>query len=145
MNEINSIWFLEQDGNVLFRSENDMQNSEEHNSFLFSGMVMAIQSFIKELGEEKIKQMELGNSKIFISKDEETDLILVLKTNKEANNKRINKFMEKIQEKTREVYYNSLFTPKKLKEYIKNSFKNDLEELFKADMDHRVSKFFESI
>ncbi|MHA1300916.1 MAG: hypothetical protein ACTSO9_15970 [Candidatus Helarchaeota archaeon] len=145
MNEINGFWILEPDGNILFQHELFVQGSEDFDSALLSGVILAVQSFVKNLGEEKVKQMELGKSKIFILRDNETDLILVLKTEKKVKTKKYYKLLEKLQEKIQQIYTDKIFSKKELREYLITSFHKDFDELMGISIKQRMSDFFKAV
>lgn len=145
MKDLSGIWILDKDGDILFENEFFTQGSGEFNSALFSGVILAVQTFVKNLGEEKIEQMEFGNSIIYVLKDDETNLIYILRIIGEAKNKKFNKILEKIQQKLQKVYYDNLFSLKILKEYVKSSFNDDLKEILKDKREQGISDFFQSI
>ncbi len=145
MEELNGFYILENDGQILFQYELFLQGSRDFDPALFSGVVMAMQSFVQNLGEKKFDQMELGKSRVFVSKDEELHLILVLKTAKNVNQKKYSKLLEQIQKGLRQYYYDRLFSQKDLRNYIKTSFKRDLEELIGSSMKKRMKDFLQSL
>ena len=141
MKELNGFWILEKDGKVLFQHELYAQGSNDFNSALFSNVIIAIQAFVQNLGEEKIKQMELGKSKVFISREDNTELILVIKTEKKAKPKKLNKLLEKIEKVLVKKYIGEVRTKKELIEYIKSSFSKDFEEIMKDQLVERMTDF----
>ncbi|MHA1377391.1 MAG: roadblock/LC7 domain-containing protein [Candidatus Helarchaeota archaeon] len=145
MNELNGFLILKNDGKIVFQHELYAQGSEDFDSALFSNVILAIQSFIQNLGEDNLRQMELGNSKVFISRDKEINLILVAKASKQAKAKKFNKFLKKIQEKLRNTYYEKIFSAKELIEYINTDFVQDFEEIVKDSFKQRLTDFFQSI
>ena len=144
MKELNGFWILDKVGTVLFQYETFIQGSEDYTA-LFSNVIVAIQAFVQNLGEDKVKQMELGKSKVFISRDDETELILVIKTDKNAKAKKFNKLLEKVQTFLIQTYIEKVFTKKELIEYIKTSFSNDFSELFKDQKVERLSDFMRGV
>ncbi|NVM29970.1 MAG: roadblock/LC7 domain-containing protein [Candidatus Helarchaeota archaeon] len=150
MSEINGIWILEADGNLLFSHEIFGQGSEDFASALFSGLILSIQKFIQELGEKKAERIEMGNTKFFISKDTDHDLFFVIKTTQNASNNKTSKLLNKVQKRFKQKFGEFLkkFSLKQLRIYIDNIFRSELSDIlkdFEAVAKERFSEFFNSI
>ncbi len=147
MSDINGIWILEEDGELLFSYEIFTQGSEDYGSALFSGLILSTQKFVEELGEKNSERIEMGKTKYFISKDLEHALFFIIKTTQSANNNKISKFLNKIQERFNHKFGKFLkkFTKKELRIYIDNIFKGEVKDAlqnFEIIRGDRISEFF---
>ena len=98
MPKILDVWILNEKGEAVFSYNHPASDTGEIDSGLYSDLVMSIQSFSKHLGEKAVERIEMGDAKIFILKNNETNLLFIVKGAQEANNKKVEKFLRKIQE-----------------------------------------------
>lgn len=135
MQEIAGIYICEEDGTMIFEyTPSDKGKVETSDSSLFTGMILSIQTFARNLGEKSGGEViEMGQIKILLAKDEETKIIFVLKCAKDANEKKMKKLFEKIQKAFNIDFktYFQKFSPKELKLYIENLFTPYLQKLLK--------------
>ena len=135
MKEISGVFICEEDGTMIFEySPSETGEEEGGDSSLFAGMILSIQTFARNLGEKSGSEIiEMGKIKIFLAKDEETKIIFVLKCMKDANDKKVKKLFEKIQNtfNTNFKPYFKKYSPKELKLYINNLFSPYLQKLLK--------------
>ena len=150
MSEINGVWVLEEGGSPLFSYEIYTQGSEEYTSALFSGFIVSIQHFSSQLGEKDAERIEMGQTKYFIKKDSELNLLFVIKTSQKANNSKVSKILSKIHKKFKQKFSNFLkkYTINELRVYIDNIFTNEVKELLRDTTTvtkDQFSDFFNSI
>ena len=149
MSGITGIWIIMENGEMLFNYELFTQGSEEYDSALFSGFILSIQRFIKELGEKKTERIEMGSTKIFIAKDVKYNLIFVIRTTQDVSNKKVFKLLDKIQNRFAKKFGKFLivYTVEELRIYIDNIFRTEIEDIL-GDVGKvaraRISKFFDS-
>ena len=142
MPEIEGFWIIEEKTrDVIFSDECFIQGSGEFDSALFTGFISAIQSFIEEIGEKKAEVIELGKSKIYLTKDESTELIFVLRSSPDTKEKKVKKLLEKIITNFNDNYSKFLTTPEKLREHIFHAFHKDIHKITEEGMEKRIKKF----
>ncbi|NHI94051.1 MAG: hypothetical protein EAX96_16295 [Candidatus Lokiarchaeota archaeon] len=146
MPEVEGIWIIEEaTGNVIFSDECFIQGSEAFNSALFTGFISAIENFIQEIGEKKAETIELGNSKIFLAKEEPSKLIFVLRASLSAKEKKMKKNLEKIVLNFHENYAKFLSTPENLREHIFHGLHKDIHKITGENMEKKIQEFFISL
>jgi len=145
MEGITGIWILDENGIILFNYELVNQGTEDTNSVLFQGLIISIQRFVSQLGEKKTERIELGNMRLFLSREEETKIVFVIKASKEANIKKVTKLIEKIQKDFIQSFkpYFKMYPPEDLRLYIADIFKTYIEKLLELAPEDRISEFFE--
>ena len=134
MQEILAVYICEDDGTIIFEYNPSEKEEEASDSTLFAGMILSIQSFARNMGEKSgCETIEIGKTKIFLKKDEETKLVFILKCTKEANEKKVLKVFSKIQQVFNTDFkpYFKKYSPKDLRLYISNLFKTSLEKILK--------------
>ncbi|MHA1276902.1 MAG: hypothetical protein ACTSQI_21610 [Candidatus Helarchaeota archaeon] len=144
MREILGIWVIENDGQILFSQELYPQGATESNITLFSGLIVTIQKFLSELGDKDAERIDIGNEKIFISKDPEYGLIFIMKVTETANNRKITKLLSKIRKDFIKSFspYFTKYSPSELQLYISNIFRLYLNKLFESSLKERMEDFF---
>ena len=128
MTDIFGYWIFSSDGNLLFSLEQYFQGSGDVDSALLAGLISAIQNFILELGERSAEAIELGNSKLFLSKEE--DLVFVLKADPKVKDKKMTKLLEKSKDNFMKNYKKHLSAEAHLRIHIFSAFNKDLLNLF---------------
>ena len=91
MDKVEEVWVIEDSGICLFNQS--VGNVEE---ILFSGFLSSIQTFIQTLGEEKLRKIELGDSKLTILNIEEYNIFIVLKSPKKTKDKYLEKKIQDV-------------------------------------------------
>ncbi len=145
MESITGIWIIDEKGVILFNYEAYPQGSQEVESVLMQGFIFSIEKFVNELGEKQTERIELGKTKILLSKDEETKFVFALKATQHANIKTLTKLLNKIQRdfiKSFKPYF-SKYDPQDLRLYISTIFKEYIENLLKTTGKDRMAEFFE--
>ncbi|MBD3230200.1 MAG: hypothetical protein GF329_18625 [Candidatus Lokiarchaeota archaeon] len=148
MKDINGIYIITEEGKILFNHELYIQGSDMIDSSLFSNFVLSIQQFSKTIGEKQANRIELGKSKVFISKDKEKKIIFVVRSSKSANNKKMLNNLKQIQKKFIKKFDSKVierYDPDKIKMYIYNLFITEVEKIIKGDLDKNFSEFFDTI
>ncbi|MHA1651094.1 MAG: hypothetical protein ACTSYB_12935 [Candidatus Helarchaeota archaeon] len=143
MIEITGVWIIDKNGELLFSYELLYPGSKNLDNALFSGLIVTLQRFIAELGEKDAERIEMGDSKIFISKDKDTDIIFIIRSMLSANNRKVTKVLNKIQKKFIQSFkpYFSKYSPADLKLYIHNIFKTYLESILNVSLSERMDAF----
>ena len=145
MEGISGIWIIDEKGVALFSYELFSQGSQEVDSVLMQGLILSIEKFANKLGEKQTERIELGKTKILLSKDAETKIVFAIKADQQANNKTVSKLLNKIQIdfiKSFKPYFNK-YDPQDLRLYISNIFKTYIENLLKTTGKDRIAEFFE--
>lgn len=150
MGDLKGIWILETNGTVIFSYEKFAQGSEEVNVALFSGLIVSLEQFSNMLGEKKTERIEMGKHKFFISKDPENNLLFIIKTSSEANNKKPMKILNKLRKNFRDLFAETLkkYSIQELNLIIHDLFWPKVEEIFhdaETVIKEQFSEFFDSI
>jgi len=143
MDEIYWIYILDDIGKTLFSYENHIQGSSTANVALLSHLIYALQSISKDIREDQVKGVEMGNDKFFLTKEKLTNYLFILKTHRDANSEVINPILNEIKTKYVEKFtgHFSIDVDKKIE--ILNSFREDIKEILKHKTN--LEKFLEKI
>ena len=142
MDEIYWIYILDGIGKTIFSYENHVQGSSTANTALLSHLIYALQSITKDIREDQIKGVEMGNNKFFLTKEKMTSFLFILKTHREANSEVINPILNEIKSKFVEKFTGHFSIAVNEKIEILNSFREDIKEIFKRESN--IEKFLEN-
>ena len=142
MDEIYWIFILDNIGKTIFSYENHIQGSSTANTALLSHLIYALQSITKDIREDQIKGVEMGNNKFFLTKEKMTSFLFILKTHREANSEVINPILNEIKSKFVEKFTGHFSIAVNEKIEILNSFREDIKEIFKRESN--IEKFLEN-
>jgi len=125
------IYIIDDTGTTIFSYETAIKESIGVNSALLSNLILALQSLVKNIREDLIRVVEMGNDKFFITKEMSTSYIFILKTNRDADSEFINSILKEIKDKFVEKFmgYFSLAVDEKIELFI--SFKEDIKEILR--------------
>ena len=142
MDEIYWIYIIDNTGKTLFSYENHIQGSSTANMALLSHLIYALQSISKDIREDQVKGVEMGNDKFFLTKEKLTNYLFILKTERDANSEVINPLLNEIKIKFVEKFtgHFSIDVDKKIE--ILNSFRDDIKEILKQKTN--LDKFLEN-
>ncbi len=129
MKEISQIIIIQGDGTPIFGHVVGEQQDENFDKELLSGLISAVQTFINALGEKSAEVIELGKSKFYLSKEENENLIFVLKSESNAKNKKMIKALEKIKDEFIETYSKFLKMEPNLRVHVLSAFHKDIDEI----------------
>lgn len=96
MNEINSLYIINNAGEFIFWQENSDQNAKKIDQEHLSSILSTLEMIASKIGGEEVKIIKLGNSKFFVSKDNMTGISFVLKCEKGVKPKKINQILRDI-------------------------------------------------
>ena len=142
MDEIYWIFILDDIGKTIFSYENHIQGSSTANTALLSHLIYALQSITKDIREDQIKGVEMGNNKFFLTKEKMTSFLFILKTHREANSEVINPILNEIKSKFVKKFTGHFSIAVNEKIEILNSFREDIKEIFKRESN--IEKFLEN-
>jgi hypothetical protein len=134
MRTINEIWIITSSGITLFNISKD----DKIDPLLFGGFLSAVQSFIKTLGENTLKTLVIGNSKITVYQGKK-GLLFVSRSPQKTKDDSIIEYLKLVETKFREQYDVILDQP------IQNptlfeKFGDIIEEIFKDTPEQRTVK-----
>ena len=143
MNKIDWIYIIDNAGATIFSYENYIQGSGNISYALLSHFLFALQSIAKDLKENEIKGVEMGNNKFFLSKEKSTKYLFILKSNRDANSQIIEPLLKQIKDKFVKKFpgRKDLFVDEKIE--LLNSFKEDIRAILKQKSN--IEKFSETI
>lgn len=142
MDEIYWIFIIDENGKTLFSYENHIQGSSTANMALLSHLIYALQSISKDIREDQIKGVEMGNDKFFLTKEKLTNYLFILKTHRDANSEVINPILNEIKIKFVGKFTGHFSIDVDEKIELLNSFREDIKEIFKRKTN--LEKFVES-
>ncbi len=142
MDEIYWIYIIDTAGKTLFSYENHIQGSSTANTALLSHLIYALQSISKDIREDQVKGVEMGNDKFFLTKEKLTSYLFILKTHRDANSEVINPLLNEIKIKFVEKFTGHFSIDVDTKIEILNSFREDIKEILKQKTN--LEKFTEN-
>lgn len=145
LDKIEEVWIIEDSGICLFN--HSIGSIDET---LFSGFLSSLQTFVGTISKgEKIKKIELGDSKLTIFNLDEYHLLIVIRTDQKTKDKYLDKKIQEIQKKFILKYGSSL-----VEHQVKNipynindfqGFKEELKEIFEENIEKNISKWMKSL
>ena len=143
MSKIDWIYIIDDTGATIFSYEIHIQGSGNISHALLSHFLFALQSIAKDLKDNEMKSVEMGNNKFLLSKEKSTSYLFILKSNREANPQIIEPLMKQIQETfVKKFYgYKNLFVDEKIE--LLNSFKEDIRAILKQKSN--IEKFVDTL
>ena len=91
---LNELWIISSSGIPCYHQA-IVQDFDES---LFGGFISAILNFIKELGEDDIKKLEMGESKISILSSEDREWFFIARTGTKVKEKKIKNYLKEIRQ-----------------------------------------------
>ena len=104
MNKIYWIYIIDNTGATIFSYESPIQGVSGINSTLVSHFIYALQAVGKNLEEDEIKAVDLGNNKYFITKEKFTSYLFIIKTSPDTQSSLINPLLKNIRNKFAELF-----------------------------------------
>ena len=142
MDEIYWIYIIDELGMTLFSYENHIQGSSTANTALLSHLIYALQAISKDIREDHVKEVEMGNDKFFLTKEKLTKYLFILKTHRDANSEEINPILNEIKTKFVEKFTGHFSVDVNKKIEILHSFREDIKEILKRKTN--LEKFTEN-
>jgi hypothetical protein len=143
MSKIDWIYVIDDTGATIFSYEIHIQGSGNISQALLSHFLFALQSIAKDLKDNEMKSVEMGNNKFLLSKEKSINYLFILKSNRDVNPQIIEPLMKQIQDTfVKKFYgYKNLFVDEKIE--LLNSFKEDIRAILKQKSN--IEKFSETI
>jgi len=131
MIDIKSIYILDGKGQPIYMRELSLQGEQNPESILYTNIVTAIQQFVQSsLGEKEAKIIQLGDFKIYHSKDHISNLSFIIKCNLKIKEKKAFSILKQIK---------NLFIDKFIGKFSSSSEeKNELMQEFIDEMDKNL-------
>ena len=92
MVSLNEFWIITSAGIPVYHQS----IIDEIDQSLFGGFISALLSFIKELGEDDIRHLEMGGSKIVILSSIDKNWFFIARSDKKVKEKKINRYLTEI-------------------------------------------------
>jgi hypothetical protein len=96
MERIYWLYIIDPKGATIFSYQNAIYGSSKINSTLLSHFIYALQSVAKNLEEDEIRGVDIGNDKFFITREKLTSYLFILKTKTNAESKILNPILKNI-------------------------------------------------
>jgi len=142
MDDIYWIFIIDNIGKTIFSYENHIQGSSTANSALLSHLIYSLQSISKDIREDQVKGVEMGNNRFFLTKEKLTSYLFILKAHRDANSEVINPILNEIKTKFVEKFTGHLSIDVDTKIEILNSFREDVKEILQPKTN--LEKFTEN-
>jgi hypothetical protein len=131
MDEIYWLFIVDNIGKTIFSYENHIQGTSTANTALLSHLLYALQTISKDIREDQLKGVEMGNDKFFLTKEKLTSYLFIIKTHRDADSEVINPILNEIKTKFVEKFTGQFSIDVDKKIEILNSFREDIKEIFK--------------
>ncbi len=142
MDEIYWLFIVDNIGKTIFSYENHIQGTSTANTALLSHLLYALQTISKDIKEDQVKGVEMGNDKFFLTKEKLTSYLFIIKTHRDADSEVINPILNEIKTKFVEKFTGQFSIDVDKKIEILNSFREDIKEIFKRKTN--LEKFLEN-
>lgn len=143
--KISEIWIITNSGLCIFNHSIENKIDE----ILFSGFLSGIRTFLEEIGEKKLEKLELGNSKLIFYNLDDYHLFIVLKGPKKVKDKYLEKKIKEVKTDFINKYGKILLEHKKKNLPFNTDdfkdFRNDLEVIFKENIEKNLNDWLKSI
>ena len=96
MNLINWVHIIDNTGTPFFNLETQEQESAGPTSTLFSRLIFSLQSIAKDLEVNEVKSVEIGNNRFFLCKEQQSNYLFIVKTNRDADARVITPTLQEI-------------------------------------------------
>jgi hypothetical protein len=143
MNKIYWIYIIDNTGATIFSYQNPIQGTSGINPTLLSHFIYALQSVAKNLEQDEIKGVDIGNNKFFITKEKLTSYLFIIKTSTDIESKRINPILQTIKNKFVELFTGHFSLDVDEKVEILRSFEDYVKEILEGKT--RINKFIEAL
>ncbi|MFX1446327.1 MAG: hypothetical protein ACFFHV_23270, partial [Promethearchaeota archaeon] len=143
MNQIYWIYIIDDRGATIFSYETTVQGSLRNNHAIISHFLHALQSIGKNLGDNEVKSIDLGNNRFYLTKEKLTNYLFIIKTDTNADFEFINLLLKQIMFKFVEKFtgHFKLVVDEKIE--LINSFKEDIKEILRYKS--KFEKFSETL
>jgi len=141
---IQAIWVIGAQGKVLFSDEFYSHALLDINSALFGSMIMGIHILASEFGEEDVQKITLGDMIIYLSRDDDSNIVFALKCDKKANKLTINKVLYEVERLFSEIFEGTIES-EEMDIGLFYNFKKELDKLIGLDERTRVESLLESL
>ena len=131
MDKMYFIFIMDAMGKTIFSYENHIQGASTANTALLSHLIFALRSISKDIGEDQVKKVEMGNDKFFLTKEKLTNYLFILKTHRNANSEDIYHILYEIKTKFVEKFTGDFYIDVDKKIEILNSFRDDIKKILK--------------
>ena len=147
MKGLNGFYIITKEGALLFSYESFDQGGGDWNIALLSTFISAMQGIARELGRDSTKIIEIGNKRLYTSKDIEFGIIFIIRANLKAKEKKVVELMSEFKDKFLKKYTNFLLIELQKEREIEfgefNEFKEELAQLIPSKS--AVQAFIKSI
>lgn len=121
------------DGKPLYIYERYKKGDLQVENALITNFISAIQSFASELGEQHANTIKLGDSMLFSTKDQISNVYFVIRTDFKAKPKQIFKLLNEIKNLFINKVLSRLNASDDEKKELLKEFEKDLEKIIKED------------
>ena len=129
MTKIDWIHIIDDTGATIFSYETIVQGSLRNTHTIISHFLHALQSISKNLDHSKVKSIDLGNNRFFLTKEKLTNYLFIIKSNQGVDLDFITLLLNQIKHKFVEKFSGHFKLVVDDKIELLNSFKEDVKEI----------------
>ncbi len=129
MNKIKSVYILNSKGKIVFMRERYAQGDTTMNHIMFSKLVLALQQFAKEYGENETKVIKMHGYVIYMIKDPITNYVYCLICDIETKKKEMFRILKEIMNLYIDSFLGSSITSEAKRLEILHTFGEKLDVL----------------
>lgn len=143
MNTIYWIYIVDNTGATIFSYMSYAQVTSKFNSALLSHFIYALQSVAKNLEEDEIKGVDIGNNKFFITKEKFTSYLFIIKTSTDIESQTVNPILKNIRNKFVELFTGHFSLDIHQKVEIIRSFEGYVKDILEGRT--RINRLIEAL
>ena len=143
MNVINWIYIIDESGATIFSFENHIQGATGSTSVVLSHFLFALQSIAKTLKNNDVKSVEMSNNRFFLCKEQMTNYLFIIKTNRDADTQVITPVLNEIKLKFVEKFTGHFKLVIEDKIALINTFKEEIKGILSQKSN--IEKFVDTL
>ncbi|MFX1443258.1 MAG: hypothetical protein ACFFHV_07595 [Promethearchaeota archaeon] len=143
MNVINWIYIIDSSGATILSFENQIQGTGVSTSALLSHFLFALQSIAKTLQNNEIRSVEMSNNRFFLCKENMTNYLFIIKTNRDADTRVITPVLNEIKNKFLEKFKGHFRLDIEDKIALLNAFKEEIKNIVNEKTN--IEKFVDTL
>jgi len=132
MDDIIWIYIIDKSGTTVFSYDNYTQGTSDVNHTLLSHFILALQSIVKNIEEEEIKEVNIDKNNFYLIKEKLTGFLFIIKTKPNAKSEIVESILKKIKGKFVERFTGHFTLPVQDKIKLLNSFKEDVKRIIEG-------------
>ena len=137
---LNDVFIINERGAMLFPKASAISNQFSEN---LPNLMLAFQSLAVDLGKKKVDSIELGNMKIYSTRDESSKMLFLYRTKKKTKKKKARSLLNKIKTLFTERFNSNPLGTDQMQDELCSQFADVLTSLLKEK--NQVSSFLKAL